>query len=372
MTLAPPQSSAPTSSATKRSATLERALAFLHERVAPVANELDRSNHCLSEVVKEMGGEGLLALKRPAEYGGPAMAEDEFRIFQEEAARASGSFAFLQTQHQSAVSILSAHADETLKRAYLPHMHNGERLVGIGFSQLRRTGEPLVRAEPVEGGVLVSGHVPWITGFGVFREFLLGATLPDGDSLFAIVPLANVEGGRPSEPMRLAAMESAGTVTMELDRLFVPQAQVAFTKPGSWIRENDLVNIALQSQFAFGCARAGIDVVRGSAGKPGKEFLVEAADLLEAELEWCREATHAALADKTEATAESRLKLRAWAIELAVRCGHAAVTASSGAANAADHPAGRIYREALVYTVSAQTLPIMRATMDRLTKRSVD
>lgn len=351
------------------SETLDRAMTFLRERVVPVASELDSSTHCLREVVREAGEECLLALKRPAEYGGPAMDEDEFRIFQEEAARASGSFAFLQTQHQSAVSILSGHADEGLKRRYLPQMHDGTRLVGIGFSQLRRSGEPLVWVEPVEGGYRAFGRVPWITGYDVFREFLLGSTLPDGDSLFAIIPLAHVEGGTPTEPMRLAAMQSAATVAMELDGLFIPQEQVAFTKPGSWIRENDLVNIALQSQFAFGCARAAMDVVRTEANKPGKDFLSGYADDLESELESCRTETHAALADRSEATAEARLRLRAWAIELAVRCGHAAVTASSGAANAADHPAGRIYREALVYTVSAQTLPILRATMDRLAKR---
>ena len=353
----------------RTSPTLDRALTFLRQRVAPVAADLDRSAHCLAETVREAGKEGLLALRRPAEYGGPAMPDEEFRIFQEEAARASGAFAFLQTQHQSTVAILAGNAGGELKARYLPEMHDGRRLVGIGFSQLRREGEPLVRVEPAPGGWRAFGHVPWITGAGTFREYLLGAMMPDGDSLLAIVPLANGPGAVVSEPMRLAAMESAGTVTMELDGLFIPEAQVAFTKPGSWIRENDLVNIALQSQFAFGCARAGLDVVRHEAEKTGKAFLAEYADALEAELERCREQTGTAMADRTIETAADRLRLRAWAIELAVRCGHAAVTASSGAANALDHPAGRIYREALVYTVSAQTLPIMRATMDRLARR---
>jgi len=63
---------------------------------------------------------------------------------------------------------------------------------------------------------------------------------------------------------------------------------------------------------------------------------------------------------------DERLAVRAWAIDLAVRCAHAAVTASSGAANSLSHPAQRIYREALVYTVSAQTTPIMEATLKRL------
>ena len=69
-----------------------------------------------------------------------------------------------------------------------------------------------------------------------------------------------------------------------------------------------------------------------------------------------------------EETTEERLNVRAWAIDLAARAAHAAVTASSGAANSLEHPAQRIYREALVYTVSAQTTPIMEATLRRLVR----
>jgi alkylation response protein AidB-like acyl-CoA dehydrogenase len=72
-----------------------------------------------------------------------------------------------------------------------------------------------------------------------------------------------------------------------------------------------------------------------------------------------------------EATTEEKLQIRAWAIDLAVRCAHAGVAAHSGAANALSHPAQRVYREALVFTVSAQTTDIMRATLDRIARRGV-
>jgi alkylation response protein AidB-like acyl-CoA dehydrogenase len=63
---------------------------------------------------------------------------------------------------------------------------------------------------------------------------------------------------------------------------------------------------------------------------------------------------------------EERLQLRAWAINLAVRCASAAVTVSSGAANYRYHAAQRVYREALVFTVSGQTTAVMEATLARL------
>ena len=354
--------------AATRDVTLDTALAFLRERVAPRAAELDRSPEALAEALREAGDAGLLALKRPLEYGGPALGEADFRVFQEECARASGSFAFLQTQHQAAGGMIARHAEPEFAARLLPHMANGDRLVGVGFSQLRRGGPPLVRAEPqADGAYLATGHVPWATGGGIFREYLLGATLPTGESLFAVVPLGTVAGQTMNPPMRLAAMESAQTVTLDLDGLLVPPDAVAFVKPPEWIRDNDNFNIALQSGFAFGCVEGSLDVLRAQAQRPGKEFVAEYADRLAAELAGLRARTAASASETSEESAPMRLTLRAEAVELAVRCAHAAVTASSGAANSLDHPAQRLYREALVYTVSAQTLPIMRATLDLLT-----
>ncbi|WP_293068094.1 MULTISPECIES: hypothetical protein [unclassified Moorena] len=65
-------------------------------------------------------------------------------------------------------------------------------------------------------------------------------------------------------------------------------------------------------------------------------------------------------------TFEQRLQLRTWAINLAGRCAQAAVTVSSGAANYKHHPAQRVYREALVFTVSGQTTAIMEGSLARL------
>jgi hypothetical protein len=64
------------------------------------------------------------------------------------------------------------------------------------------------------------------------------------------------------------------------------------------------------------------------------------------------------------------VQLRAWAIDLAARIAHAAVTVSSGAANYSHHDAQRVYREALVFTVTGQTRAVMEATLERLTRPS--
>ncbi|MCW5943554.1 MAG: acyl-CoA/acyl-ACP dehydrogenase [Fimbriimonadaceae bacterium] len=347
--------------------------AYLMEQVRPRAEALDVEPAALREVLEAFCDRGWMAMRRPMAYGGPELDEASFRGFQEATARASGAFAFLQTQHQSAVAMLARGSNEALKAEYLPLMADGRRLVGIGFSQLRRPGPPMLAATEVAGGYRLDGEVPWVTGLGFYPEFLVGAALPDGTAVFGLVPFGDADQGpgriRVGEPMALAAMGSAMTVSARLEGWSLPADRVAFVRPPGWIHRNDLVNIALQGFFAIGCAEAGLDVAEAAGRKRGTEATGRAVASLRAEIAACRSALAEAQARGEETTSE-RLRLRAWAIELAVRCAHAGVAATGGSANAVGHPAQRVFREALVYTVSAQTTPIMEATLERLSRRS--
>ena len=347
---------------------LDKAIEYLQTEVAPNANAMDHDPAALEKGLRGLCERSLMALKRPEQYGGMAWNETEFRTFQEEVARASGALAFLQTQHQSAVGLIAKGSNEELKVEILSKMHDGGRLVGIGFSQLRRPGPPITSAKKVEGGYRISGHVPWVTGHRFFGEFMIGAALPDGRSVFGLVPFTQGEI-KFGAPMKLAAMESARTVTADLKDWFLPDSLVVDVKPADWIMRNDLINITLQGFFAIGCARAGVDVVRAAGEKRNKDFLITAANTLDKEIADCRAQLQYAKAG-SENTTDEKSHLQRGAIELAGRCAHAAVAASGGSANSVDHPAQRIVREAIVFTVSAQTEPIQIATLDRLVQRN--
>lgn len=342
---------------------------FLLNEVAPSANDIDADPQALRQALDGLCKLNLMAMRRPNDYGGPDLDESEFRLFQESVARYSGSLAFLQTQHQSAVSMITKGDNNDLKERTLPQMHNGSLLVGIGFSQLRRPGPPILTATPTESGYVLNGEVPWVTGHTFFHQFLIGAALPDGSAVFGLVPFQNKKqptGGiiQFSGPMRLAAMESPQTMSATLENWILDPADTAFTKPPGWIQNNDMINVTLQAWFALGCARAGIDIMESAYQKRKAPFIQAAAKKLSTELEACRHQ-----AQNQELPQADRLKVRSWAIDLAARCSHAGVVCSSGAANSVHHAAQRVYREALVYTVSAQTQDIMEASLQRLVAR---
>ena len=349
---------------------LQSAEDYLMNEVKPRANDIDGDPEMLREALRGLCERELMAIRRPAEFGGPGLDEMSFRCYQESVARASGSLAFLQTQHQSAVSMINKGDNEGLKQRMLPKMGDGTLLCGIGFSQLRRPGDPMMKAEPTaDGGYVLNGTVPWVTGHTFYHEFLIGATLPSGEAVFGAVSFVDStqDGGgtiRFDGPMKLAAMESPMTMSAELKDWVLEAENVAFVKPDGWIQKNDMINVTLQSWFALGCARAGLDIVWQNFEKRKAGFIQSAWKELDAELGRCRER-----AQDQSLPEQERLEIRAWAIDLAARCSHAGVVTSSGAANSVLHDAQRVYREALVYTVSAQTASIMEASLKRLVSR---
>lgn len=345
----------------------EEARIFLDEYIAPRAADLDSGPEALRAALDEAAARGLLGLRAPTEFGGEGWSDERFREYQEHCARRSGAWAFLQTQHQSACSFVAKSPNESLRAEALPALASGKMRAGIAFAQLRRQGPSPLKAEPAEGGFVLDGTAPWFTGWGLFDSCVFAAELPDRSSVWALVDVCNHDAIRASAPMRLAAMESTQTVSLEVSHCFVPESSVLYHRPPGWIHESDELNIALQSPFALGCARAGIDVLRSAFEKKPIEAIRVAAEKLERELDCVRDEAYACMSDPSDK--ERALRARAEAIRMAGLCAHACVVASSGSGNSMSSPAQRVYREAIVFSVSAQTEAILAATLEALTSR---
>ena len=339
---------------------------YLQECVSPRAEVIDSDSEALKKALVGLENRSLLALRVPQKWGGADIPPQAFYEYQELTARYSGALSFLQTQHHSATAMIASSDNEMLKSRYLRAIAQKELRLGVGFSHLRRSGKPAVTATPVKNGYLLSGNVPWITGFRLFPKFIVAAVLPDNRAVFGVLPFANIdrEYGKiaVSEVMPLIAMNSTNTVTATLDNWSLHESEIIAVKPVGWIAENDSKNILNFVPGTFGCIRAGLDVIAIAATSKDSPMIAAAGTKLEQKLDRLKQ--H--FSQSQHSSKAEQLALRAEAIDLAVRCGHAAVAVSSGAANGALHPAGRVYREALVYTVSGQTKDVMVATLDRI------
>ncbi|HVR83455.1 MAG TPA: acyl-CoA dehydrogenase family protein [Planctomycetota bacterium] len=345
---------------------LDAARAFLTDWVRPRAASLDQDPAVLREALAELGRRGFLGLRIPRSLGGLELAPLDFRRFQEASARASGALAFLESQHQSACGLLVRGSNSALSARVLPAFARGGESSGIAFSHLRKTGAPALAAVPEPGGYRLSGHLPWVTGWGLFTHCVTAATLPDQRVLFALHPLRESPELRSSRPLELAAMGVTQTVAIDVRGLFIPESDVVEVHPPTWIEENDRIAIALQSPLALGAAGAAIDVLREEASKKKRPALAAAAERLDRELAACRVEAFGAMEEPVDR--ERSLRARSAAIELAGRAAHAAVVGAAGAGNLLGHPAQRVYREALAFSVLALSPSIQEAALALLSR----
>jgi len=350
---------------------LGRGRRVARELLAPRAEESDQAAVPPAENVRALAVEGLLGLNVPRAYGGLGALGAALREHTETLAAACGVTTFVQGQHQSACAFISAGASEPIKERLLPPMATGDLLGAVAFSHLRRPGPPAVRATPVAGGFVLDGTAPWVTGWGLMRVAVMGGTLPDDRLLYAVIPLEESEHLCASPPMRLCAMSASATVAVTLRGLFVPETEVLKTITREQMAATDAGAILLVTPQPFGVTRASIALLRDLADRRDRALFRQVAETLERELEEVRARTEHWIGRTTDPDyAASALSIRAWAVELGVRAAHAALAASGGSGNALDHPAQRLVRESVFYTLVAQTSSVQAAVLQRLRDRS--
>jgi len=98
--------------------------------------------------------------------------------------------------------------------------------------------------------------VPWVTGFGLFQEFIVAAALPDGQAVFGVVPFVETYqdalGAIFSQPMALA-MTSTNTVTATLTNWFYLKSASSRSNPKGWIQKT-IKECSQADWLALGCS----------------------------------------------------------------------------------------------------------------------
>ncbi|KAL0969637.1 hypothetical protein UPYG_G00230130 [Umbra pygmaea] len=111
---------------------------FLGEKLAPVANEIDKSNDFIGmrDFWKDMGDLGLLGITAPLEYGGSALGYLDHVIVMEEISRVSAAVALSYGAHSNlCVNQMVRHGNTKQKEKYLPKLMTGEHVGALAMSE---------------------------------------------------------------------------------------------------------------------------------------------------------------------------------------------------------------------------------------------
>ena len=204
---------------------------FARDRVAPVAEELDREHRFPYELVAEMAELGLMGIPIPEEYGGGGGDTLSYAIAIEELTRVDSSVAITVAAHTSLGTMpIYLFGTEEQKREWLPDLASGERLAAFGLTEPGAgsdAGATRTRAELRDGQWVIEGAKLFITNAGTdITTFVTITARTAEDEVSNIIVPNGTPGYEISPPMRKLGWRASDTRELSFQGCAVPEGNL--------------------------------------------------------------------------------------------------------------------------------------------------
>jgi short/branched chain acyl-CoA dehydrogenase len=204
---------------------------FAVERVAPVAEELDREHRFPYDLVRELAELGLMGMTIPEEYGGAEADTLSYAIAIEELTRIDSSVAITVAAHHSLGTLpIYLFGSEEQKREWLPQLASGEKLAAFGLTEPDAgsdAGAARTTARLEEGEWVINGSKMFITNAGTDITACVTITARTGDDEISNIIVPNgTPGYELAEPMDKLGWRASDTRELSFRDVRVPEGNL--------------------------------------------------------------------------------------------------------------------------------------------------
>jgi alkylation response protein AidB-like acyl-CoA dehydrogenase len=339
---------------------MDRARELASGVLAPAAMGVEASQRVPPEHLDLLAAEGFYGLSGPRAAGGLDVPFAAACQIIEILAGACLSTTFVWMQHHSVVRAVTETGNTALRQAMLGPLCRGERRAGVALAGLL-PGPPRLRARLAEGGYVLDGTSPWVTGWGYIDTLYVAGRAEDDTVVWAVLDAGAAQAMSvltltaptltaptlTAQALDMVAVMASSTVELSFTGHPVPAGRVTATLPLTQWRDRDAAGLRANGSLALGLAARCAGLIG-----PGP---------LDEQLARCRAALDTAEPASMPAA-------RAAACELALRATAALVVSQGSTAIRADQDAQRLAREALFLLVFGSRPPIRQALAGLLTR----
>jgi hypothetical protein len=361
---------------------------FAEKEIRPHVMAWDEAKTFPMDVIKRLGGMGMMGVIFPEEYGGSGMGYLEYAVVVEELSRVDGSVGISVAAHTSLCSNhIFAMGDERQKQAYLVPLASGQAIGAWGLTEPGSGSDAgsLRTAAKKEGShYLLNGSKTFITHGTVGDLFVVMArTRPpepgraSADGISAFILEKGMNGFRSGKQENKLGLRASDTSELIFEDVKVPEANrlgedgVGFKQAMKTLDGGRISIGALGLGMAQGAFEEAVrySKIRHTFGKPladhqGIQFKL--ADM-GTEIEAARLLIYraAGLKDAGLPYAKAASMAKLYSSEVACRVANEAVQILGGYGYIKDYPVEKYYRDVKLCTIGEGTSEIQRTVIAR-------
>ncbi len=357
---------------------------FAQDRIAPLAEKIDREDWFPRELWPQMGELGLHGITVEEEWGGAGLGYLEHAVAMEEISRASASVGLSYGAHSNlCVNQLRRWGTEEQKKRYLGKLVSGEHLGALAMSEPGAGSDVVsmrLRADKQGDRYILNGSKMWITN-GPSAETLIIYAKTDMEAgprgITAFIVEKGFKGFSIAQKLDKLGMRGSETGELVFQDCEVPEENVmgGVGKGVNVLMSGLDYERAVLAAGSLGIMQACMDVVlpyiheRKQFGKAIGEFqLVQGkiADMY-VTMNSCKAYVYAVAkaCDRGETTREDAAGAILIAAEKATQMALDAIQLLGGNGYINDYPTGRLLRDAKLYEIGAGTSEIRRMLIGR-------